>query len=398
MAKDFTLLTFALKNLKRKQLRTWILVAAIALLVSVLVFAFSFVRRVNSSIRLTSERLGADVIVVPAGSRGAAEDVLLENRVKSFYMDRGIIDRVKNVKGIETLTHQTYLVTMQGLCCDVPESMVIAFNQETDFIVKPWLKGKLSRTLGKGEAIVGNESAFNINIGLMEIDSVLFGNVFKMVGVLDKTGTGFDNAIFVGDENIGDIIEKGKSVIKPNQISIIFIKVKKGFDPYKVARDIDDSVVEVDGVARKDIGKNIINTLQDISRIFSITIVISSLLAAFLAWAVFSAIANERAREVGIMRALGAKESHVVRLFLSEVLLIGGTGSIFGIICGTTLSFFLSKEFSIMKNLAVDLTLPDRVVIGLAGLVIGTAVCVIGALSPVQRLKKMEPLVVIKGE
>lgn len=398
MTGEFNLLTFALRNLKRKQLRTWILVAAIALLVSVLVFAFSFVRRVNSSIRLTSERLGADVIVVPAGSRGAAEDVLLENRTKSFYMDKGIIDRVKVVKGIETLTHQTYLVTMQGLCCDVPESMVIAFNQETDFIVKPWLKGKLSRTLGKGEAIVGYESAFNINVGLMEIDSVLFGNVFRMIGVLDKTGTGFDNAIFLGDENINDIIEKGKTGIKPDQISIIFLKVKKGFDPYKVARDIDDAIVEVDAVARKDIGKNIINTLRDISRIFTLTIIIASMLAAFLAWAVFSAIANERAREVGIMRALGAKESHVVRLFLSEVLLIGGTGSILGIICGTTLSFFLSKEFSIMKNLAVDLSLSDRVFIGLSGLVIGTAVCVIGALSPVQRLKKMEPLVVIKGE
>ncbi|MEK6672985.1 MAG: FtsX-like permease family protein [Nitrospirota bacterium] len=398
MAGEFNLLTFAVKNLKRKQLRTWILVAAIALLVSVLVFAFSFVRRVNSSIRLTSERLGADVIVVPAGSRGAAEDVLLENRTKSFYMDKGIIDRVKVIKGVDNLTHQTYLVTMTGLCCDVPESMVIAFNQETDFIVKPWLKGKLSRTLRKGEAIVGHESAFNINVGLMEVDSVLFGNVFKMVGVLDKSGIGFDNAIFLGDENINDIIEKGKTGIKPGQMSIIFLKVKKGFDPYKVARDIDDAIVEVDAVARKDIGKNIINTLRDISRIFSLTIVIASLLAAFLAWAVFSAIANERAREVGIMRALGAKESHVVRLFLSEVLLVGTAGSILGIICGTTLSFFLSKGFSIMKNLAVDLSLSDRVFIGLAGLVIGTAVCVIGALSPVQRLKKMEPLVVIKGE
>ena len=98
MTGEFNLLTFALRNLKRKQLRTWILVAAIALLVSVLVFAFSFVRRVNSSIRLTSERLGADVIVVPAGSRGAAEDVLLENRTKSFTRTRDN-DRVKVVKG-----------------------------------------------------------------------------------------------------------------------------------------------------------------------------------------------------------------------------------------------------------------------------------------------------------
>jgi len=78
MTKEFTLFSLAIKNLKRKPLRTGILVVAIALLVSVLVFALSFVRRVDSSIKITSHRLGADLLIVPTGSRGAAEDVLLE--------------------------------------------------------------------------------------------------------------------------------------------------------------------------------------------------------------------------------------------------------------------------------------------------------------------------------
>lgn len=398
MKKEFSLFSVAIKNLKRKQLRTWILVVAIALLVSVLVFALSFVRRVNSSIKVTYERLGADVLVVPAGSRGAAEDVLLENRTKSFYMDKGMIEKVRNVKGIDKLTYQTYLVTLTGVCCDVPESIVVAFNQDTDFIVKPWLQKKIGRKLQKGEAIVGYGSAFNINVGVMEVDSVLFGNVFKMLAVLDKTGTGLDNAIFVGDENIDDILRKGKSDIKPGQISIIFARIKSGYDPYKVARDIDDSIIEVDAVARKDIGKNLINTLRDISRIFSITIVLSSILSAFLAWAVFSAIANERSREVGIMRAIGAKESHVMKLFLVEVFIVGCIGSIIGIISGTAISFFMAKGFTIMKNLATDLNAFERIFIAMFCFVIGTGICIVGALSPVQRIKKMEPLVIIKGE
>lgn len=398
MAREFSLHTVAAKNLRRKKLRSLILVAAIALLVTVLVFAFSFVQRVNSSIRLTYERLGADVLVVPTGSRGAAEDILLENKVKSFYMDKGIMGKLKKIKGIEKMSHQIYLVTLSGLCCDVPESMVVAFDQDTDFVVTPWLKERFQRKLNKGEAIVGHESAFNINIGLMEIDSVLFGNVFKMVGVLDKTGTGFDNAIFVSDDNIDDIIRNGKSDIKPNQISIVFLRVKKGYDPYKVARDIEDSVIEVDAVARKDIGKDLINTLKDISRIFTFTILISSILGVFLAWAVFSAIANERSREVGIMRALGAKEGHIVRLFLLEVLVIGCIGSIIGIVSGTAISIATANNFSIMKKLVTDLSVTERIYITILSFGIGTVVCMIGALSPIQRIKKLEPLVVIKGE
>src|SRR6266508_5897077 len=88
MARSFTTFSHAVKNLRRKPSRVAFLVTAIGLLVSVLVFALSFARRVDASIRRTSERLGADLIVVPTGSRGAAEDVLLDNKVTTFYMDR----------------------------------------------------------------------------------------------------------------------------------------------------------------------------------------------------------------------------------------------------------------------------------------------------------------------
>jgi len=398
MTNKYTLLSLAIKNLKRKPLRTGILVVAIGLLVSVLVFALSFVRRVDSSIRITSERLGADLLIVPAGSRGAAEDVLLENKVKTFYMEKGLLDRVKAIKGIDKVTAQTYLATITGACCDVPESIVVAFNQETDFVVKPWLQKKLGRRLQKGEALVGSESAFNISMGLTEVDSVLFGNVFRMVGVLDKTGTGLDTAILIDENNIDDILKKGKANIKPGQISVIFAKVKKGFDPIRVAAELEDSIIETDTVARKDIGKNVINALRDINRIFLITFILASLLAAFLAWAVFSGIANERSREVGIMRAIGAKESHVMKLFLIEVIVIGGFGSLMGIFAGTALSFLLAKGFAILKNISTDLSTFERLGIGIIGFVIGTSVCVVGALSPIQRIKKMEPLIVLKGE
>lgn len=398
MTEEFSLFTLALKNLKRKPLRTGILVVAIGLLVSALVFAFSFVRRVESSIKITADRLGADLLVVPTGSRGAAEDVLLENKVKSFYMDRSIVERVKGFEGISDVTHQTYLVTISGACCDVPESIVVAFDQDTDFVIRPWLEKKLGGRLGKGEAIVGNESAFNIRLGLTEVDGVLFGNIFKMVGVLDKTGTGLDNAIFIDEKNIEDIVKGGKADIRPGRISAIFVRVKKGIDPYKVAGQIEDSIIEVDTMARKDIGKSMLSTLSDINRIFSITVLLAAILSVFLVWAVFSAIANERAKEVGIMRAIGAKESHVVKLFLFEVFIIGGIGSLVGIFSGTALSLALAKGFSILRSLSGELGVLERIAIGVVSFLIGTGICALGALSPIQRIKKLEPLLAIKED
>ena len=103
-------------------------------------------------------------------------------------MDKAVVDRVSKIDGIEQVSYQTYLVTLTGLCCSVPESLVVAFNQDTDFVITPWLNQKLGRKLHKGEAIVGSESAYNISLGLVDMDGMLFGNVFHMVGVLDKNG------------------------------------------------------------------------------------------------------------------------------------------------------------------------------------------------------------------
>jgi putative ABC transport system permease protein len=396
MTGPISILRFAGKNLRRRPLRSFVLIISISLLVSIFIFSLSFVLNVTSSIKKTSERLGADILIVPAGTRGAAEDVLLENKAKPFYMDRGIMDRVKRIKGIETVTAQTYLVTLTGVCCDVPETVVVAFDQDTDFIVTPWLKERLKRRLNKGEAIAGQESFLNINLGLMEVDSILFGKTFRIVGSLDKTGTGLDNAIFISDENMDEIIKNGKVDVRPGQVSILFAKVRKGIDPYKVARDIEDSIIEVDTMARRDIGKNLINSLRDINSIFVLSLLISSVLSLFLTWAIFSAIVNERKREVGIMRAIGAKSRHVAGLFIIEVLIISVIGAMIGVVSGTFLSLSLSKSFNLLKSLSTELSPLQRILIAIVSFTAGTVISVAGALSPIWKVKKVDLLSITK--
>jgi len=397
MARELTVWGHAVRNLRRTPARTGILVVAIALLVSVLVFALSFVRRVDASIRAASERLGADVLVVPTGSRGAAEDVLLDNRVKTFYMDRSIVERVKAVKGVARVTAQTYLATLPGGCCDVPESMVVSFDQESDFVVGPWLAKKLGRPLRRGEAVVGSESAFNIDLGLTEVNGKLFGSVFRIVGVLERTGTGLDTAIFMDARSVDQMFRPGARDVPPSSISVVFAKVEPGVDPRVVAGRIEDTVVEADAVARRDVGQNVLRALGDIGRMFLITFLLASSLAAGLAWAVFSGVANERIREVGLMRAIGARESHVVRLFLLEVLLVGALGSAAGVVLGTGLTFVLGKGFAILRAATADLGAGDRAAVAALGLAVGTGVCLLGALAPIRSTRRTEPLAVLKG-
>ncbi len=398
MAREFTELSHAIRNLRRRPTRTVILVVAIGLVVSVLVFALSFVRRVESGIRTASDRLGADLLVVPSGSRGAAEDVLLDNAVKTFYMDGSVAERVRALKGVARVTTQTYLTTLPGGCCDVPPTIVVAFDQDSDFVVAPWLPRALGRRLERGEAIAGSESAFNIRVGLTQIQGRLFGKVFRIAGVLEKTGTGLDTAIFVDRRDAEEMVRSSKARPPPGSVSVVFAKLEAGVDPTRVAGAVEDTIIEADAVARRDVGQTVRKAFGDVSRVFLVTFLLASVLAASLAWAVFSGIANERVREVGLMRAIGARESHVVRLFLLEVLLVGGLGSVLGVVCGTGLSLALASGFETLRNASAGLGIADRLAIGAVGLAAGVGVCVLGALSPIRSTRRTEPLVVLKGD
>lgn len=391
----FSLFVVALKNLKRKSFRTAVLIFSIAILVSILVFGASFILSVGSSLKRASDRLGADLLVVPVGARDYAAEVLLETKTKAFYMDRSIMDRVRKVEGVKELTYQTYLTTILGVCCDIASAKVVAFDQDTDFIVKPWLKKAIGRKLEKGEAIIGYQA--NKDYELLDMErSVLFGTEFKFVGVLEKTGTGLDNAIFVSEDNVPEMIEKGKSQLKPNQISLIFVNVKDGYDPVQVARSIEGEILEVDTTTRSDMGKEIISTLTDINKVFLITILLASVLSTFLTWTIFSAIVNERFREVGIMRAMGARGSHIMRMFVIEVFVLGFVGSFIGIVLGTYLSLTLSRIFTLLREMAATLTLGERVEVALLGLAVGVGICVVGAVSSIVRIRRLEPLTALK--
>jgi putative ABC transport system permease protein len=145
-------------------------------------------------------------------------------------------------------------------------------------------------------------------------------------------------------------------------------------------------------------GEKFLNTLADINKIFLLTTILASVLTTFLVWAIFSAIANERSKEIGIMRALGAKESHIVHLYLVEVTVLGLLGSIIGALVGTYLSDLLTGSFSLLKNISAGLSGGQQLSIAGVCLLIGTAICITGAMMPINRIKKMEPLLVIKEE
>lgn len=338
------------------------------------------------------------MIIVPIGARDFAEEFLLEAKNKSFYMSKDVVRRVKKIDGIELVTYQTYLETIGGVCCDVSKTQVVAFDQDTDFIIKPWIQKSLGRRLMKGEAIAGYQTYENLGLDLLDVEKTLFNKRFKVIGVLDKTGTGLDNALFMTEDDLQEIIDSGNSPIKKGEVSIVFAKVKDGLDPYYVSLLVEGEIAEIDAVPRRKMGENILKAFNDINNIFIISITITTILTVSLAAIIFSAIVNERSREIGIMRAIGAKKAHITKIFLFEALCIGVIGSVVGTIGGTLLATLVMQGFTIIKNLSATLTLVDRIGIAVLGLFAGISMCISGAIFPINRIREKEPLLAIKGD
>jgi putative ABC transport system permease protein len=388
--------TIAWKNVSRKLFRNIVVSLAVALLVALLVFAMLFDNAVKEDIDAASRKLGADIVLVPAAAKELAEQFILESREKTFYMSKKVYDEVIKLPEIESGTFQIYLDTLESECCSIVEGQVVAFDQNTDFVISSWVAEGANRKLKAGEVYVGSYVAEYL--GLIGT-ATLFGHDVTVVGNLEETGTGLDHGVFMRVEDLDMTTPGVAGQFRQGNISIVFLKLKEGVAVDDVVRKIVSIDPSVGIMTRGTIGGDVKATLEDIIRIFSITILISSILAILLAWSTFTALANERQREVGIMRAIGANRYQIIKMFLSEAVIISGLGGILGIFIGHFLIQHLAQDFQLLTRLgAISVTSMQTILLSLTSLVIGVIVCLFGALLPVIRLASLEPLLAIKEE
>ena len=126
------------------------------------------------------------------------------------------------------------------------------------------------------------------------------------------------------------------------------------------------------------------------------TILVPVVLAASGLWVFFLVLGNvrERESEIGILRAIGVKESGIVAIFLSKAVVTGVSGAVIGYLIGVAvgaaqggISLF-SMEFVQMFN----------PVLFLAAILIATALCVVAGWFPVMNAARKDPADVLRGD
>jgi putative ABC transport system permease protein len=343
-----------LNNLKRKPTRTCLLLGIVAVVSCTLFAATLFLKSVNNALRIGSYRLGADVIVVPESADIKVQTALLSGEATQFLMDKSVLDKIKSTVGVQSVTPQLFIKPASFFCCLTEDVFLIAIDQKTDFTVKPWLEKNVGRVLSTGEVIIGGK------IPVIVGDTVpFFGSRFIVAGKMEPTGLNIiDRGVFMSMDAAYAMAENSKVralqflEIGRDKISTVLVQIKDDTRPDRVAIRIEHDIPGVKALASdkviSTVRKQLTGLIRAILAISSILWLIVLLIMGFA----FTMIVNERRREIGLLRAMGANKRHIASILLIEASLISAGGAVAGIMAG----FGLLASF---KNLMLhNLKLP----------------------------------------
>ena len=111
----FLVARLALQNLGRRKARTLLLVAAVAICSGAVFTGAVLIRSIESSMSVGFTRLGADMLVVPAGTLTNITAALLTAEPTDLTLDDGILARLAALKGVQRVAPQLVFRTDVGL-------------------------------------------------------------------------------------------------------------------------------------------------------------------------------------------------------------------------------------------------------------------------------------------
>jgi putative ABC transport system permease protein len=390
----------ALRNLKRKLTRTWLLFAIVAVVSCTLFSATLFLKSINNALRIGTYRLGADILVVPEGAEAKAKSALLSGEPTHFLMDRSILDRVKAVDGVRNATPQLFIKPTSFTCCFNVDVFLVAFEPDTDFTVKPWLEKHLNRKLGVTEIITGRA------VPVIAGDRIpFFGTTFTVAGTMEPTGMDFfDRAVFMSLDAAYKMADQSKAkALQPleigkDQISTVLVQVRDDITPDRVGIRIEHDISGVKAL----VSDTVISTVRkQLAGLIKAILVISSILwfivLLIMAFA-FYMIVNERRREIGLLRAMGANRSHISAIFLTEAALLSVSGGVVGVVLGYGLLF--SFKNLMLHYLRLPYLFPsaaELIILTIGALIISLATGLVAALLPSLAVLTSEPYDAIRS-
>ncbi|MEN8136280.1 MAG: lipoprotein-releasing ABC transporter permease subunit [Thermodesulfobacteriota bacterium] len=170
----------------------------------------------------------------------------------------------------------------------------------------------------------------------------------------------------------------------------------------RIAREIE-SELGVTYIAKDWIrlNKNLFSALRLEKTALSIIVALIVLVAAFNIVSTLIMVVMEKARDIAILKSMGATSSSIMRIFIYEGLVIGLTGTIMGVVGGLGICELLSRyDFIQLPDVYPMTTLPVEVLPLDVALIAGAAVLItfLATLYPSWQASRVEPAEALRYE
>jgi len=332
--------TLALKNLRQRGLRSWLTMLGIFISVATIFILVSLSLGLQGAVKEQFETLGADKFFIqpatgflgPPGSGGGV--ILTED-------DVDVVSKIQGVKDYSYFAAGNARVEFAGeirysMVWGVPSEHMDVYNEVSSFDIK---EGRNLEKGDKNSVILGNL----FKTGKVMGKTVSAGNKliindekFKIRGIMELIGNPDDDrAIIMDMESFRELFDL------PKRVDYIMLQIDKGEDINEVAERVESKLRKSRGVTEKNQDFYILTPEELLESFGNILSIVTSFLAGVAAISLLVGaigIANtmytsviERTREIGVMKAIGARNSDIMWIFLIESGLLGLVGAIIGV-------------------------------------------------------------------
>jgi putative ABC transport system permease protein len=331
---------------KRRVLHTALGVAiGVAAVVAVLIVASAGENKVYEEL----DKYGPNLMVTPAvsdldlqlgdlrlgtlsiGDNYFAEDKLPEIRQIVDGAIRVALD-IQDDEDIAAIAPKLYVNTE----VQAASAMVVGFDPKQERLIKTWWEIPEGKYVEQDdEAVVGARVSHLLDLQVG--DSIALGeHEVNVVGILGETGSNDDYHIFVPLATVQTA--SGKEGL----VSTADIRALCSACPVEDITDgINSTVPGVRAVAVRQIAQTEMNLVAKVNRFMLTLAGITLIVGGFGVVNTMMSSLHERTSDIGIMKAVGASRSQIMRIFLYEAIIVGVIGGILGYVAGVMLSYLI---------------------------------------------------------
>jgi putative ABC transport system permease protein len=402
----------AVKNLRRRVVRTGLTVAGVALAVTVAVSLGGFMLGYRNAIDKSINMLGFQVMIMAKGCPYEAATMMLKGGTGLLYLPGDTYEKVKGDPDIESIT-PIFVGVAQKQGSSIRDdagaanfSIISGIEVPSYKVMKPWIAfkkgpgydgGRWFSAEGRNEVVLGFEAA---EYEQRKVGDTFYASItpagqpnpvmheFKVAGVLDRTGTQDDGTVFmpiaVAREYFG----------RPEQLTILGIKLKE-FNSVKM-REFETrwlKLPEVQVVGLQQVKNTLVNLVATAQTMIAAVAAIAVIVALIGVINTILMSVYERTAEIGIMKALGARRGSIFQLIWLETVMICLAGGLTGSVLAIVGSGLVEKAIKAMADLGVSGSIVQITPAVIAYAVLGAIILgFFGGLYPAWRASSMRPV------